>query len=107
MEWNVIYYNFNRKKIMAYNIFSHGGFEEDVRSILNKRLERKDFDEALKRSLRYYFWAKCEWEIVISPWVGDENAAVKKDVFWQVMNNWPVFSDYVWSQSKRNRRSEQ
>lgn len=101
MEWNVIYYDFNRRVITTYNIFNHGGFCKDVKAIMKKNLSRKDFDEALKRELRYYFWAKCEWEIVISPWVGDENAAVKQDIAWQVMNNWERFSDYVWEQSRK------
>lgn len=102
MEWNVIYYDCNRKKIATYNVFSHGRFAEDVKTIMNKRLSRKDFDEELKRDLMYYFWSRCEWEIVISPWVGDENAAVKRDVYWQVMNNWSRFSDYVWMQRTKN-----
>lgn len=101
MEWNVIYYDFNRRAITTYNIFNHGRFYEDVKAVMKKNLSRKDFDEALKRELMYYFWSRCEWELVISPWVGDENAAVKQDVAWQVMNNWSRFSDYVWEQSKK------
>ena len=41
----------------------------------------------------YYFWSKCEWEVLISPWVGGNDEEIKVDVAWQIMNNWDVFVD--------------
>ena len=101
MEWNVIYYDSNRREIRTFNIFSHGGFAKEIEKLSKQNLQRKIFDEVLKRQLMYYFWSKCEYEVVISPWVGDERASVKRDVYWQVMNNWTRFSDYVWEQTKK------
>ena len=50
----------------------------------------------------YYFWAKCEWEVLITPWVGGKGVEDKKvDVCWQIMNNWDVFVDYVWNNRKK------
>lgn len=47
----------------------------------------------------YWFWSKCEYEIVISPWVGrnKEEAEVKIDIHDQVMLNFNRFVDYCWS----------
>lgn len=47
----------------------------------------------------YWFWSKCEYEIVISPWVGrnKEEAEVKIDIYDQVMLNFNRFVDYCWS----------
>lgn len=47
----------------------------------------------------YWFWSKCEYEIVISPWVGrnKEEAEVKIDIHDQVMLNFDRFVDYCWS----------
>ena len=50
------------------------------------------------------FWSKCEWETVIYPWVGDEKAAKKIDVFWQLQNNWDRFIEYLWDMSEKNER---
>ena len=34
----------------------------------------------------YMYWGRCEWEIVLKPWVGHDNEQ-KVDVHWQLMNN--------------------
>ena len=49
----------------------------------------------------YYFWSKCEWEVLISPWVGGNDEEIKVDVAWQIMNNWDVFVDYTWNNRKK------
>lgn len=47
--------------------------------------------------MKYYFWSKCEWEIIICPWVGKADD-IKIDVYDQLMLNWDKFVDYVWSE---------
>lgn len=96
LTWNVFHYNFNLKKIEKMNIF-YGGFLKDVENILVEDMNRKDFDERLNTSLLYYYWSKCEHEIVIKPWVGDDSVEYKTDIYTQVILNWKQFSDYVWS----------
>lgn len=58
-----------------------------------------EFKEKLRKELMYWFWSKCEYEIVISPWVGrnKEEAEVKIDIHDQVMLNFNRFVDYCWS----------
>ena len=102
MKWNVYYYNINRRKIEMYNIFEHGGFVGYVKRHLRGCEDKDEFEEKLHSELHYYFWAKAEWEVIISPWVdGDrEKDAVKIDVYSQVMSNWDIFIDYVWNNKK-------
>lgn len=98
LVWNVIYHNINADKIETFNIFNHGGFRGDLKRLYKKYQEKEDFARELKRSLMYYFWGKCEWEIIIEPWCGsDRTKEIKVDVYWQVMNNWDRFLDYVWN----------
>jgi hypothetical protein len=98
MKWNVYYYDINRKKMHVFNIFEHSSFVRYVKLAIKKHKNKKDFAEQLKSELMYFFWAKSEWEIIISPWVGGdrEKDAVKIDVYHQVMNNFDAFLDYVW-----------
>lgn len=96
MEWNVYYYNFNGKKIEKFNIFDHYRFREDVEKDLEKYKSKDEFAKALRSHLFYYFGSKCEWEVLISPWIGD-GKTVKVDVYSQVMLNFDVFVDYVWT----------
>ena len=101
LEWNVFYYDFNAKEIKVSNIFNHGRYRSDVEKLLRECTNINDFSDKLKSTTMYYFWSKCEWETEIYPWVGDEDASIKVDVFWQLKNNWDRFVEYVWSFSKQ------
>lgn len=101
MTWNVYIGNMNSGNIEVYNIFQHGGFLDDVKTIYKKHKNEYDiFCEKVKRSLGYYFWSKCEWEVVVDHWPPsdkkDRYKPRKIDVYNQVMLNWDVFINYVW-----------
>lgn len=107
LEWNVFVEDFNAKEIKAYNIFEHGSFMEDLKKIYKKNKgDRENFDKELIRIIKYYFWAKCEWEVIISDWPPSKTkpVEVKVDVFDQIMLNREIFLNYVWnSLSKRKK----
>lgn len=95
-------YEFNRKKIEVFNIFNHGRFREDFNKLCKESEDKEYFSQRLKLNLMYYFWAKCEYELLISPWIGDENVHKKIDIYSQVMNNWEHFLEYCWSWKEIN-----
>jgi len=98
LTWAVIYHDINGDRISTFDIFHHGGFKEDIRRSIKKISSKEEFATELRRSLFYYFGSKSEWEIVVGPWCGGKNTKeIKVDVYWQVMNNWGVFLEYVWS----------
>lgn len=130
MEWNVYYHDFNTKEIKIFNIFEHSSFREYVKKAAKEYKTKEEFAEQLKRELFYYFGSKCEWEVIITSWTtritideldrlnkerertikeyGREpyslyvspETAEKIDVRDQVMNNFDIFLDYVWSNKK-------
>jgi len=101
LVWNVVRHDFNQDRIVAYNIFQHENFKNETQNNLAECTSKEAFEHALKTSLRYYFWSKSEWEVLIAPWCGTKvNAPVKVDAYWQVMMNWHAFLDYVWSSKK-------
>lgn len=99
LTWNVYISNFNQKRIETHNIFNHYGFIEDCKKIYKKyKDDKENFLEQVRKSLMYYYWSKCEWEIILSHWPPRENAHDEKiDVYDQVMLNWPQFSEYIWN----------
>lgn len=131
MKWNVLYRNFNTRKIEEYDIFGHSSFAKDVQELLDQNLTKTDFTEELRRTLQYYFWSKAEYEVVITSWPpyidGKEldrlsveyedynqkwghypyklnvglDVGEKMDIYQQVRLNWDVFVDYVWSYRRR------
>lgn len=102
MKWNVYIYNINQKKIEPFNIFDHGRFIKCVAEVIKIFDVKELFAEQLKSELKYFFWSKAEYEIIISPWCGGDRDrdSIKIDVFDQVMMNWDVFVDYVWDNRK-------
>lgn len=101
LVWKAIHYNRIKKKIEEFNLFDDVNFLKTVKKDLKECKSKELFAERLQSNLLYYYWGKVEWEIVIMPW---ENSSpeeqMRVDVYWQVMNNWDVFLDYVWNSKK-------
>lgn len=98
LKWQAYYHNWNSQEIKTFNIFRHRDFRNDVEAYLKKYKDKGEFAEKLRQSLFYYFCSKCEWEVVITPWMTDKKTEdIKIDVYDQVMSNWEVFLDYVWN----------
>ena len=65
-EFNVIGYNFNSKEFVPYNIIPYLVSQYKI-----KRDKPKTFDEVkefVKKESMHQWWARCEYEIVLSPW---------------------------------------
>ena len=103
LTWNVYVYNFNKRCIETRNIL--GKESVIIRDILEKaKSEYKEnvpdydkFKEEVRNVVMYYYWAKCEWEVIISAWPPNENAKEEKvDVYSQVMLNFDQFYRYLY-----------
>lgn len=124
LEWNVYIGNFNSREIEIWNVFQHGRFVEDFGKFArklqyNKELtdeqKKEQFAEELRKDLMYYYWSKCEWEILLQHWPPHERfRETKVDVYDQVRLNWDRFLEYTWENrrqlwtksKKRNRKTE-
>lgn len=126
LVWNVFVEDINARKIEIHNIFEHYRFMEDLVNIKKKYGEDfTKFSEEVRKSLMYFYWSKCEWEVVVTSWPPyinekefirlnlerneriskygrfirtDANIETSKkiDVYDQVMINWDVFIRYLW-----------
>ena len=81
MCWTVLYYNCNAKEIEPYNVVD----KEFLVELKQKYPTFDKFEKALRSEMQYYYWSKCEWELVIykddkdiwiKPWVGNEDAKI-------------------------------
>ena len=97
MVWNVYRHNINGDKIEVFNVFNHRSFKHYTEKFLKECDTKEQFSEELRKELSYYFWCRAEYEIVIGPWVGGRTDGIKVDIYGQVMLNWEIFVDYVWS----------
>lgn len=71
--WNVYYGDFNSREIKTINIFDHWSFYESCLKAKRKFKDDKEgFAEEVRSNLMYYFWSKCEWEILLDHWPDGE-----------------------------------
>lgn len=105
LVWNVIYHDLNGQHIGTFNVFKHGGFLADVEKELKRCATKEEFAEPLRRTLSYYYRGKTEWEVIITPWCGGKDTKdIKIDVYWQIMNNWEIFLEYVWNAKPKGQQ---
>lgn len=99
LVWNVYVHNVNQDTIELYNIFQHRSFCKSLYKAKVKYLKKDNFNfeyfmEEVRKELMYYFWSKCEWEILIKAWVGGK-VEKRIDVYDQVIMNWELFKEYM------------
>lgn len=100
LHWNVLAEDFNTHEIVSYDIFSHYSFVSDLKKALKKAKDEEELLEMVKSDLRYYFWAKCEHEIVVDGLFDKDGSEKRKiDVYEQVMLNWDQFARYLIEES--------
>ena len=86
------------------NIFKHYGFCKHVKKWAKEIKTKEKFIEQVRIELVYYFWSKCEHELVIetdednriflSPWVGcREPEKVRIDVTDDTSFDWRGFAE--------------
>lgn len=106
LVWNVIREDINSGQIDIFNIFEHNGFMSDVQNHFRNCQTKAELAEKLRHSLKYYFWGKSQWEVIIRPLCEGQAPYEKKiDVYWQILNNWEIFLDYVWKVMPKRIRS--
>lgn len=103
LEWNIVYESWNTKKFKTMNIFDHYAFKNECGKIFRKyRTDMETAKEKVQSELMYYFWSKCEWELILDSWPPSKDGAKqeKVDVFQQVMLNYDRFFEYMWANKK-------
>lgn len=107
LEWYVYLEDINKRIIITYNVFNHYSFYEDLKKIMKKYKTIEDFSKELKRICMYYFWSKCEYEIILTCWPKwDKFKEEKIDVYSQLNLNWDKFVNYIWENKKEILKNE-
>lgn len=97
-HWFVLLDDFGNGRVISYDIFKHAGFSRDFDKNNKTIVDDVEFLDAIKRDLHYYFWAKCEYEILVSGlFVKNDSERMKIDVYDQIEMNWDAFAKYILS----------
>lgn len=105
--WKVYIENFNKNCIEEYNIFDHDYFWAGCQAAWNTaRCFSEDteeqqivkFKDMVAYEVVYYFWAKIEWEIILTTPISRNKFKDKKiDVCSQIELNYEQCFKYLWN----------
>lgn len=93
LEWYVLKWDFNQKKVVNYNILEWI-LEDLAREVRSKRVYNKSIlREYLKTQFMYYYWSKTECEFYVSDLHGDDYEKI--DIWRQIEPNLNRIVEYV------------
>ena len=105
LEWYCLEWDFNKKQPRMINIMLYIDIDDLKKKIryrgkkptkYNSVKNRDELREYLRREFIYYFWSKCEHEIIVNSWpCNDASTEAKIDVFFQIEPNLDVITEYV------------
>ena len=111
--WKVYIEDFGQKCIEKYNIFEHNEFWDMCNIIWinahdhnpDSEVQKAEFEYDIQRELLYYFSEKHEWEINLTTTIEHttEFENMKTDVYSQVMMNYGVFINYLWTWFEKHK----
>lgn len=101
-QWNVWIWDFNQDQLEKYDVVP--AFMRSIRSLKKSEYPKdiKCLDEFLRSEARYYFMAKCEYEMILHSWPALKNDE-KVDVYDQLMLNWDLFVQAFWSNMPKRK----
>ena len=94
-QFNVILWDINRRDFVPYDIIPY--FVREYEYAVERKTEPKtteEFKEFVVRWGRYQFWARCEYEIVLTDWPILKTQK-KIDVFEQIKMNLDLIVELV------------
>ena len=96
MEWYVLNYDFNGKKVEDFNIFCNIKLLRFLDEARGNFITFDKFVEDLDHELKYCFWSKAEYEIMVGDlFEQDLNKYEKIDVYRQLKPNIRTIAKYI------------
>lgn len=89
-SFNVIIFDINRQKFISYDIMPYL-----LRQYNDKKEKPTTFEEFkyfINSEAKYQWWARCEYEMVLSDWPPSGKIAEKWDVYKQVEMNLDIIT---------------
>ena len=95
IPFNVINFDFNSKEFESYDVMPY--LINCYKNVKRKKECPKTFDEFkqfVESKSMYMYWSRCEYEIILSDWPG-QNINKKIDIHEQLMMNIDTVTDIL------------
>lgn len=85
-QFNVLNWDINRNQLDTYDVLPY--FRREYEACPCKPSTKEEWKEFIRKEGKYRYWARCEYEVIISPWPPQKkDVSVKIDVWQQIENN--------------------
>ena len=91
-KFNVIIYNYNKQRFEFYDVLPYL-----IRIYIKYKKDLKTFEEFkdfVNKESMYQWWARCEYEIILSDWPNNKHTE-KWDVYKQVLMNLDLITNLL------------
>lgn len=97
LEWNVLMWDSNNKKVVNYNVLKQELIEELHKKIVKKKTitNYNELKESIRSWCMYYYRSKCEREILVSGWPAEDDEFEKIDAWRQIEMNLDRMCEYI------------
>lgn len=94
ISFNVINFEFNSGKFEAYDVMPYfiRCYRDEKKD--NRPVTFDEFKEFIKSKSMYMYWARCEYELILSDWP-NKSKQKKVDIHEQIMMNIDIVTDVL------------
>ena len=85
----------NIKKVLDTHIIDYSKLNKLFKQHAYRDIAFEAYEQILNRECMYYYWSKCEWEVIVSAWPPRDGSDKKIDVYSQLKANWELFKNIV------------
>lgn len=85
----------NIKKVLDKHNVDYSKLNKLFKQHAYRDIAFETYDQILDRECMYYYWSKCEWEVIVSAWPPRDGSDKKIDVYYQLKANWEQFKNIV------------
>lgn len=105
LSWYVIWHESNSDKIRWLNIFNNINVIKGVERSLKKYVDYPTFKEEMKRTFKYAFWSKAEYEIYVAGLCA-KCKTYKIDIWYQIEPNLDSICRYIIEEYNKTKRKK-
>lgn len=107
LKWYVLNHSFNDKRVEQINIFDDHHLNEFINEHIRSYTTFDNFKIELNNELRYLYWARAEYEIVIGGlFHHDEDELEKWDIYMQLKPNLDTLARYIINEVNKTKKEK-
>ena len=85
----------NIKKVLDKHNVDYSKLNKLFKQHAYRDIAFEAYEQILDRECMYYYWSKCEWEVIVSAWPPRDGSDKKIDVYSQLKANWEQFKNII------------